>query len=391
MGQYDAVVVGTGFTGAVFARELADSGRNVLVLERRGHIAGNMYDETENGILVQRYGPHSLHTNDTGVYDYLCRFAKLEPYHLTYQAVIGGKAIPFPLDFHALERFYAPGEAQDLEERLRMAFPGRDKAPVFELLSCADKQVRAYAEMLFEEDFRPYTAKQWGKAPHEIDRSVIGRIPIWLGYRHSMFDARYECLPRGGFTRLIEAMLADPRITVQTGVDALTLLRLDESAGLARVEGAGTVPVVYTGAADALFGWELGPLPYRSLYFEWEFPPQPGYQQAAIVAYPKAADYTRITEYTKLPVQRAPAGTAIAREYPLSYDRQAARGNEPYYPIPTPENAALFRRYRERARRYANLILCGRLADYQYYDMDQAIRHALDLFRQHFNEGKRTP
>mgnify|MGYP000891221662 CR=1 FL=1 len=376
----DAVVAGAGFAGGILARELAEAGENVLVLERRQTIAGNMFDEVNaDGILVQRYGPHSFHTNDRAVYDYVCRFAQMEPYRLTYRAIIKGIPVPCPFNFTAIRQLYPPEKAEELIHRLRAGFPDRTQVSVFGLLDSPDPVVKAYAEMLFEEDFRPYTAKQWGRRPEEIDPSVIRRVPVLLNERDSYFDDLYECQPRHGFTRMFDRMLRHARIEVRTGIDARSRLSFDEAAGLVRFDGAEIPRVIYTGALDELFQCRFGPLPYRSLRFEWESLPVDSHQETAIVAYPKGAAYTRITEYTKLPPQYAPGRTVIAREYPLAYDRAAEEGNEPYYPVAGAESHALRDRYLDLAKRYRNLTLCGRLADYRYYNMEDVVRRALEV------------
>ena len=376
----DAVVVGAGFAGSILARELAESGKDVLVLDRRQTIAGNMYDEVNaDGVLIQRYGPHSFHTNDRAVYEYICRFAQMEPYRLTYRAIVRGIPVPCPFNFTAIRALYPPEQAEDLIRRLKAGFPDKKQVAVFELLDFPDPVVKEYAEMLFEEDFRPYTAKQWGRKPEEIDPSIIRRVPVLLNERDSYFDDLYECQPRHGFTAMFGRMLNHARITVRTGIDALPHLSFNEADGLVLFDGAKVPYVIYTGALDELFQCRFGSLPYRSLHFEWESLAMDSFQETAIVAYPKEAAYTRITEYTKLPLQHVPGKTVIAREYPLAYDRAAEKGNEPYYPIANAENHALRDRYLELAKRYRNLTLCGRLADYQYYNMEDVVRRALEV------------
>lgn len=373
---YEVIVVGSGFAGSIFARECAQAGKKVLLLEKRSHHGGNMFDEYEDGVLVQRYGPHSFHTKNEEIFRYLCGFGSFAPYRLTYRAVIRGMPVPCPFNFTAIELLYPKEHARALIERLTERFPGVNQVPVFELLESDDALIREYGEMLFEEDFRPYTSKQWGKKPEEIDKSVIRRVPVLLNYRDSYFDDPFEYQPVGGFAKLLGNMIDHPNITLKLQTDALPHISLNPDGGTASYQGDEDILLVYTGPLDALFGYRFGRLPYRSLTFRYETHPVRDYQETAIVAHPKEKPYTRITEFTKLPPQEVGEKTVIAREYPEEYD--PSRGNEPYYPIANQENFALRDRYRQLAAQYKNLILCGRLAEYQYYNMDQVIAHALE-------------
>ena len=374
----DCVVVGSGLAGSVLAREVAEKqGKQVLVLEKRTHIAGNLYDETDHrGILVQRYGPHTFHTNEEKAYRYLARFGKLMPYRLTYEAEVRNRLVPCPFNFNSIELLYEPDHARRLIRLLGAAYPRKQAVPVQALMNHEEPLIREYAHLLFEEDYRPYTAKQWGLPPEAVDPAVLARVPVWLNRNNTYFDDRYQCLPREGYTRLMETMLRHPRIQVQTGCDALTELSFAKDRVL--FAGAAVARVIFTGSVDALFGYRFGRLPYRSLHFEYEHVPVKSYQKAAITAYPKHPGYTRITEYTKLPPQKVGTYTLIAREYPLPCDPEGDRGREPYYPVNTPENQRLYHRYRQLAAGYANLTLCGRLAMYRYDNMDQIILRALE-------------
>lgn len=378
--SYDVVIVGTGFAGSILARELAETGKRILMLEKRAHIAGNMFDEfDEDGVLIQRYGPHSFHTNDPAVFEYVSRYAEWTPYRLTYRAIVMGQPVPCPFNFTAIRMLYEPDTAEDLIARLQKQFPGQEKVAIFELLESSDPVVREYADMLFEEDFRPYTAKQWGRRPEDIDPSIIRRVPILLNERDSYFDDTYECHPNGGYTALFRRMLDHPLISIHTQIDALPLIQFDDENGRVSFDGQSDMHLIYTGAIDELFECKYGALPYRSLHFEWEKHAVDSYQETAIVAHPKDADFTRITEFTKLPVQHIPGKTVIAKEYPFAYDKNAEKGNEPYYPIGGPDNRELFNKYLELAESYSNLTTCGRLADYKYYNMEDVVRRALEV------------
>lgn len=378
MKRADAVVVGCGLSGAAIARHLAEQGKQVAIWERRDHIGGNMYDYTDrHGFLVQKYGPHTFHTGSKALYDYICRFEDWKPYRLTCGADWDGRCTPTPFNFKTIDTFYSPEKAETLKKKLRAAFPGRETATVVEVLEHPDPDIRDYAEFLFQNDYAPYTAKQWGISPKEIDPSVLKRVPLRFSYDEGYFDDKYQVMPVHSFTRFFENLLDHPNIRVELSVEALQRIRVEDDT--LRLDGERTeLPVVYTGALDELFGCIYGQLPYRSLRFAWRYEEKDSFQGYPVVAYPKR-DYTRITEYRKLPVQQRP-GTVYAEEYPLPYEEGVKM--EPYYPVLTAESQKQYEQYRAKADRVPNLICCGRLADFKYYNMDQALDRALDVCRE---------
>lgn len=371
----DYLVVGAGLCGGVIARELAERGKKVALWERRDHIGGNMYDYVdEHGFLVQKYGPHTFHTNEKKLYDYMCRFEQWQDYKLTCGAVWGGKYTPTPFNFTTIDTFYPAEKAELLKEKLKKAFSGRDTATVVEVLAHPDEDIRGYAEFLFRNDYAPYTAKQWGISPTEIDPSVLKRVPLRFSYDEGYFGDDYQVMPRHSFTHFFENLLHHPNITVRLGIDALERLRIRD--GKLMLDGeVCRIPVVYTGALDELFDREYGRLPYRSLRFEWRYTDKSSVQEAPVVAYPQEPGFTRITEYKKLPPQEG-RGSSYALEYPLPYD--GTDSAEPYYPVLTEESQKQYAQYRDAAEKIPNLILCGRLADFKYYNMDQALGRALE-------------
>lgn len=370
----DALVVGCGLTGSVIARCMAERGKHVEIWERRDHIGGNMCDYVdEHGFLVQKYGPHTFHTNKKFLYDYMCRFEQWQDCKLTCGAVWDGKYTPTPFNFSTIDTFFPEKKAKLLKEKLKAAYAGREFATVVEVLENPDPDIRGYAEYLFQNDYAPYTAKQWGVSPAEIDPSVLKRVPLRFSYGEGYFDDSYQVMPIHSFTRFFENLLGHPNITVKLGVNALD--RLSVSSDSLLLDGVNTtIPVIYTGALDELFGHIYGRLPYRSLRFEWKYTERDSVQLAPVVAYPQEKDYTRITEYKKLPAQNRP-GSSYAVEYPLPY--QDGTYMEPYYPILTEASQKQYAQYRELADRIPSLIPCGRLADFKYYNMDQALEAAL--------------
>lgn len=372
----DYLVIGCGLSGAVVARHLAEQGRQVTIWERRDHIGGNMYDYVdEHGFLVQKYGPHTFHTKKKELYDYMCRFGRWQDYKLTCGAAWGGKYTPTPFNFTTIDTFYPAENAELLKEKLKKAFSGRDTATVVEVLAHPDEDIRGYAEFLFQNDYAPYTAKQWGVSPSEIDPSVLKRVPLRFSYEEGYFDDPYQVMPEQSFSHFFQNLLDHPNIHVELGVEALDHIQIRNDRIF--LDGAPLeIPVVYTGALDELFGGIYGRLPYRSLRFEWKYEDKESLQDAPVVAYPQEAGYTRITEYKKLPVQTG-TGTSYALEYPLTY--QEGTQQEPYYPVLTEQSKQQYEQYRRAAEAVPNLICCGRLADFKYYNMDQALEQALNV------------
>lgn len=378
--MYDLIIVGSGFCGSTIAYLAAQHGKKVLVLEKRDHIAGNMFDYIdENGILIQRYGPHIFHTKNKKIFEFLTSISEWHPFFLKCRVVIDGKSTPSPFNYDTIETFFDKDEAAEIKEHIENRYKGQEKATIVEMLECDDDIIKKYADFLFEKDYRLYTAKQWGIAPEDIDVSVLKRVPVYFSYRDQYFDDEYQVMPVGGYTALFQQMLSHPNITLRLGEDAFDHIKLDPVNHAIIFDGRRLdVPLLYTGAIDTLFGYSHGELPYRSLYFDYQTLNVDSYQDAAVVAYPQVDYYTRITEYKKLPPQDIPRVTTIAIEYPIQFE--AGKEMERYYPIPTDETARIYALYQKDADDYSNLFLCGRLADYKYYNMDDAIARAFEVF-----------
>lgn len=370
------LVIGAGLSGAVIGRHLAEKGVKVDIWEKRSHIAGNMYDyEDDHGFLVQKYGPHTFHTIKKELYEYMCRYEDWQDYKLTCGAVWDGKYTPTPFNFTTIDTFYPEEKAEELKQHLLQAFKGRSTATVVEVLGNEDPLVREYAEFLFRNDYAPYTAKQWGVSPEEIDPSVLARVPLRFSYDTGYFDDPYQVMPMHSFTSFFENLLHHPNIHVELRQDALKRLEIKDNQVMVDgrpFEGL----VVYTGPIDELFHLQYGKLPYRSLRFEWKYSDKDSIQDAPVVAYPQEKGFTRITEYKKLPVQDKP-GSSYAVEYPLPYEE--GKNMEPYYPVLTKDSKEQYGKYKALADKVPQLICCGRLADFKYYNMDQALDRALEI------------
>ncbi len=377
--NFDILVVGCGLTGSVIARELAEKGNKVLIIERRDHTGGNMYDYVnENGVLVQQYGPHIFHTKKRELYNYICKYTEWQDYKLTCGAVINGKYTPTPFNFKTIDDFFDTEKASKIKDAIKAEYPNQEFAPVLELLNHKNPLIREYAEFLFNNDYAPYTAKQWGIKPEEIDPSVLRRVPVRFNYETGYFDDEFQVMPKTSFTDFFKNILNHPNIEFKLGTDAKSWIQLKEETKEIFVNGEKFEgKVIYTGAIDELFGCKYGKLPYRSLRFEWKFENKKNFQDAPVVAYPQEDGFTRITEYTKLPEQDVGQKTVYALEYPLPY--KSGEENEPYYPVLTEDSQTMYKKYRKDADFFPNLFVCGRLGDFKYYNMDNALERAFEL------------
>ena len=350
------LIVGAGLAGSVMARELADAGRRVHLIDKRPHIAGNAYDEPDAyGVWVHRYGPHIFHTNGERIFEHLSRFTQWRPYEHRVHGVVSGVAYPFPINRNTLNRLYS----LNLDETGAAAFFERVREPREPVLTSEDLLLNSVGRDLYDKFFLNYTRKQWGLDPSQLKAGVAGRIPVRTNTDDRYFTDTFQAMPLHGYTRMFENMLDHPNIRVQTGVD---FADTDDRASYGHI--------VYTGPIDAWFDYRFGALPYRSLRFEHEhLPDVTQFQETGTVNYPNDHAYTRITEFKHLTGQKH-SGTSIVREYPQ------AEG-DPYYPVPRAENEMLFKRYEALASAEANVTFVGRLAQYRYYNMDQVVGAAL--------------
>lgn len=378
--MYDSIVIGSGFAGAVVARELAEKkGQQVLVIDARSHVGGNCYDRLdEHGILIHQYGPHIFHTNSKRVYDYLSRFTEWYSYRHEVVGNVYGKELPIPFNLNTLEMVYGE-RAPHLEQLLLDNFGEGARVPILELMNNENEELQEIAQYVYENVFLKYTMKQWGKSPKEIDPAVSGRVPVLLSRDNRYFQDTYQGLPLHGFTPIFESMLDYPGIDVRLNCEAKEVLTISpDSEEPVLLEGApfhGNV--IFTGALDELFDCRYGRLPYRSLRFDFEHYDKPFYQSHGVVNYTVSEDYTRITEFKYLSGQLDAPDTTIVKEYPMPYHGTA--GEIPYYAINNEENDKLFARYKELVEKIPNFYLLGRLAEYKYYNIDAIVERALDM------------
>ncbi len=359
----DVLVVGAGFAGAITAERLAAAGHRVLVIDRRDHIGGNAHDVVdEHGVLVHRYGAHIFHTHSQAVVDHLSRFTSWRPYVHRVLADVGGTLVPVPINRTTINRLY--GLELDSDAATQAWLDARAE-PVEHIRTSEDVVVAKVGRELYEAMFRGYTRKQWRRDPSELHASVCARIPVRVDEDDRYFSDPFQQMPADGFTAMFERILDHPRIEVRLGVDHADL------------EGA-FAHTVFTGPIDAFFGSCFGPLPYRSLTFEWVNEPTPDggcILPVAVVNEPgEHVAYTRRAEFRHLTGQADHPSSTIALEYPSDT-------GEPYYPVPSDATRALYRRYEALAAQRDDVTFVGRLARYQYLDMDQVVGQALAAAR----------
>lgn len=381
--KYDLIVVGAGFSGSIMARKFAEEqNKKVLLIEQRNVVSGNMYDELDKyGILVQRYGPHFFYTNKWWLVEYLSQYCEMVEHNLKMLSYLDERYVQLPFNFQTVLQLAGPKKGEILLQKLRAAFIGRDRVPVFELLENEDEDIRWYGNLLFDKAYRTYTAKQWGLTTEQIDKSVLNRVQMVMGFDERYINKDFQYLPKEGFYKLIQNIVAHPNIELRLNTDALQYISFDSDKKKLLFEGQAIPLLIFTGAIDELFGEKFGKLPYRAVEFEYRYEKVDRKFPCDAVSYPQADGYTRETEYKNFNyIQVDTPYTVIAREYPMEYDKYGKKGNNPCYPIINDENVALYRRYVEEAEKYDNLFLCGRLAEYKYYNMDMVIESTLEKY-----------
>ena len=361
--KYDYLIVGAGFAGSVMAERLASQlNKKVLVVEKRNHIAGNAYDEfDEHGILVHRYGPHIFHTNSDTVIKYLSRFTEWKKYEHKVLANLNGKNYPFPINRLTLNMLYNFNFKNDSDTTNYFEKVKENRSPI---LNSEDIIVNQIGYDLFEKFYKYYTKKQWNLEPKELHPQVCGRIPVRFNNDVKYFADKYQLMPSEGYTAMFKKILANKNIEI--------ILDCDYKKVITDVKFN---TMIYTGPIDYFFDYTFGKLPFRSLKFEFINYNTEFYQEAAQVNYVNSnIPYTRVIEHKQLTGQKSDS-TTISREYPQLE-------GEPYYPIPTEENRKTFLLYEKETSKLDNVIFCGRLAEYQYYNMDQVVANTLKRFRE---------
>ncbi|MDF2590060.1 MAG: hypothetical protein K0S41_3901 [Anaerocolumna sp.] len=357
--NYKYVVVGAGLAGLTIAERIANVlNEKVLIIEKRNHIGGNVYDSyNDEGILIHNYGPHIFHTNDKEVYDYLSRFTSWYEFWHRVLTYVDGNLIPMPITVETINQLYNINlSCDELEDFLK-----KQAVPIDDIKTSKDVALSKVGLDIYEKIFENYTKKQWGIDPAELDTSVISRIPIRFNRDTRYFADRYQGMPKHGYAKMCEKMISNKNIKL--------LLNTDYKEVIDQIQYE---TLIYTGPTDYFYDYKHGKMLYRSIRFEYETFSKEEYQSVPVVNYPNDYDYTRITEFKKLTGQEH-FKTTIVKEYPNS-------DGEPYYPFPTKDNKDLFALYQEDMKKEKNVIFLGRLAEYRYYNMDAVVRRALDVF-----------
>jgi len=357
--MFDYLIVGAGFAGSVLAERLARlMNKRVLIIDRRSHIGGNAYDcYDQHGILIHKYGPHIFHTNSADIFNYLSKFTEWRQFQHRVLASVDGRLVPIPINLDTINELYGLNlSPQGMRDYLGSVSEKREKITTSE-----DVVVSTVGRDLYDKFFRGYTRKQWGLDPSELDAQVTARVPVRFNRDARYFTDQYQSMPARGFTHMFGNMLDHPNITLMLNADYRDVVREIEFGSL-----------IFTGPIDEYFNYEYGKLPYRCLEFKHETHHRPVFQPAPVVNYPNDYAYTRVTEFKYLTGQEHPS-TSIVYEFPRA-------DGDPYYPIPRPDNAALYKKYQALAEKTPGVHFVGRLATYRYYNMDQVVGQALTLF-----------
>jgi UDP-galactopyranose mutase len=358
--MFDYLIVGAGFAGAVLAERLATvANKKVLIVDQRSHIGGNAYDYYNNdGILVHKYGPHIFHTNSREVFDYLGKFTPWRPYEHKVLGSVDGQLVPIPINLNTINKLYGLNLCSAQVEE----FFEQRAEKIKRIMTSEDVVVSKVGRELYEKFFRGYTRKMWDLDPSELDASVTARVPTRTNKDDRYFTDTYQAMPLHGYTVMFEKMLNHPNIKVMLNTDYKEIVDIIPYKSM-----------IYTGPIDSYFNYCFGKLPYRSLEFKFETIDADKFQETGTVNYPNDQAYTRITDFKYLTGQKHPK-TAIVYEYPM------AEG-DPYYPVPRPENAEVYKKYQQLATSMTNTYFVGRLATYKYYNMDQVVAQSLTLFK----------
>ena len=363
--KYDYLVVGSGLYGAVFAREAADRGKKVLVIDKRPNVAGNIYTEKEEGIHVHKYGAHIFHTNDTKVWKYITRFAEFNRFTNSPVANYRGELYSLPFNMYTFNKMWGVVTPEEAAAKIEEQ---KKEACITEPKNLEEQAISLVGRDIFEKLIKGYTEKQWGRDCKDLPAFIIKRLPVRLTFDNNYFNALYQGIPIGGYTQLVEHLLEGIEVRLNTDY-------LEQKEKLDRLAET----VVYTGPIDAYFGYSLGALEYRSVRFETEVLDIPNFQGNAAVNYTdRETPWTRIIEHKWFEFGKDEQGqdlpkTVISREYSSEWKP----GDEPYYPVNDEKNGALYAEYKKLADAEQNVIFGGRLAEYRYYDMDAVIASAL--------------
>lgn len=380
---YDVIVGGAGYAGSIMARKYADLGKKVLLVDRRKHIGGNMYDyKNDSGILIHKYGPHIAYMETDKAYNFLSQFTEWNKYEHRVNVEIQGKEVPLPFNLTCIDIMFNSEKATKLKDILISKYGMDSKVPVLDMLNSDNKDLNELARFIYDNIFVDYTTKMWGLNPKEISQAVTGRVPVRISYDNRHFVSRIQVMPKYGFTKIFENMLNHENIDILLGEDVRKVVIFNKNNKTFYYNNQvfnGTY--VYTGALDELLNYKFGELSYRSLEFKIENHNVDKIQETGTLNWPDKRPETRRSEMKILTSQQDIKGTTVTlTEYPELCNRYAEHWNEPYYPIPSDENESNYKLYYNELSKIKNLVLIGRLAEYKYYNMEAIVLRALELF-----------
>jgi len=378
-----AIIVGSGISSAAVANILANNGWDITIYEKNSFVGGNCYDSYDkHGVLIHNFGPHIFHTSNEDVYSFITKFTKLNGYVNKVLVNVDNKLFPLPINFKSMEIIMGD-RAPELISELKAKFNTKT-ITLFDLRQVDSPLAKEFIDYISRNVYFNYSSKMWGTKFENIDPSTINRVKIVLGYEHDYFpEDKYQGLPVNGYTDMIKKMLDHPNIHVKLNTNTLDHIKFDSQILLDGKEL--TCPLIYCGPLDEALNNKFGVLPYRSLNIEFETVNKDQFQQTAVVNYPADPTMTRIAEYKKMTLQNIGNVTTISREYPGAFDASSKKFNVRYYPISNPTNIALYKQYADFFKQYKNFYPLGRLSQYKYFDMDDAIEQALKLAKELIN------
>lgn len=367
-------IIGAGLSGSVLARILAENDFDIEIIEKRKNIGGNVFDEKIDNITVHKYGPHIFHTSKKKVAEFMERFWTLNKFKNIVEGYVGDKLVPIPFNFKSIDICF-PHKKEEIKNLLSENYKGKENITILEMFDNKDPLIKEVATFIYKNIFENYTIKMWDLNPKEIDSSVTSRIPVILSYKNTYFTDDYEGIPKEGYTKTIEKILDHKNIKFSINKNGIQYLKFEKN--LVSFKDDKSCIIVYTGPIDELFDNRFGVLDYRSLNIKFEKIDQEKFQETAVVNFPAHPTMTRITEYKNMTFEKNKNATIISKEFPGKYVPMSKEFYEPYYPLATEKARTKYTQYKNIADNYSNLLLLGRLANYKYINMDQAIEDAL--------------
>lgn len=376
--MYDFIIVGSGFAGVTAARLLAEKGNNVIILEKKSHISGNMYDYVdENNIRVHKYGPHILMTDNENVISFLSRFTEWLELKVNVETYIDGKYLPLPINLNSIEKLYEK-QGKEITKKLLSSYKLDEQINILDLLNSDDQMIKDFAEDIYNKVFLGYNVKMWGMKPTEIDKEVVGRSPIRITYQNQKTNCKYQVVPKNGYIELFNKMVDHPNIDVQVNTDANEKIKLEQDK-LFYNNKIFNGKVIWTAPIDELFNYKYGEMPYRSIYFKKEIINSKPLFSSLSATYPMNYKKIRSSNMNKITYTGESDKTVIVSEYSSHFDKSNNKYNVPSYPIINENNLCKYEKYKKLAKNVANFYIVGRLAEFKYYDMSQVIQATFDL------------